>query len=420
MSRMPAGGVVGIDTNQTTTAGLPDRRIVIAALGIAQVLAWGTSFYFPAVFAGPIVAETGWSLGFVVGGTSIGLLVAGLAAPQVGRLIERHGGRPVLLASSLLYAVGLAGIGLAPTLPVYLAAWAVLGLGMGTGLYDAVFSALGQMYGHGARGPITNLTLFGGFASTVCWPLSAWLIETFGWRDACFVYAALHLGVSLPLQISVVRRPPALAAAVADGGTRGAPDDTKPIAHETRILILLGLVQSIAAAIGSIVVVHLLIFLQARGVDFAAAVALGTLFGPAQVGARVVERIFGSRYHPIWTLVAAGALMAAGLALLLGHSSLLALVILIYGGGYGITWIARGTLPLALFGPARLPRLMGKLAFPSLIAQALAPSAGALLIERGGADATVAVLTALAAVNLAVIGMLWATCRGFSGTTRPK
>src|SRR4051794_40815040 len=101
MSRMPAGGVVGIDTNQTTTAGLPDRRIVIASLGIAQVLAWGTSFYFPAVFAGPIVAETGWSLGFVVGGTSIGLLVAGLAAPQVGRLIERHGGRPVLLASSL-------------------------------------------------------------------------------------------------------------------------------------------------------------------------------------------------------------------------------------------------------------------------------------------------------------------------------
>src|SRR5438105_9384266 len=137
-----------------------DRRVVITALGIAQIFAWGTSFYFPAVFAGPIVAETGWSLGVVVGGTSIGLLVAGLASPQVGRLIDRHGGRPVLLASSLLYAAGLAGIGLAPSLPVYLAAWAVLGLGMGTGLYDAVFAALGRMYGHGARGPITNLTLF--------------------------------------------------------------------------------------------------------------------------------------------------------------------------------------------------------------------------------------------------------------------
>src|SRR5262249_46384757 len=235
---------------------------------------------------------------------------------------------------------------------------------MGTGLYDAVFPALGQMYGHGARGPITNLTLFGGFASTVCWPLSAYLIATLGWRDACFVYAALHLCVSLPLQVSVVRRPPAPAAAVADGGTGGAPVETKPIAHAMRILILLGLVQSIAAAIGSIVVVHLLIFLQARGVDLAAAVTLGTLFGPAQVGARVVERIFGSRYHPIWTLIAAGALMAAGLALLLGHSALLAGGVLVDGARYGITWIARGTPPPAPFGPVPFPRAVGRPAFP--------------------------------------------------------
>ena len=135
----------------------PDRRIVITALGAAQILAWGTSFYFPAVFAGPIVADTGWSLGWVVSGTSVGLMVAGLVSPQVGRIIDRHGGRPVLLASSLLYAAGLAGIGLAPALPFYLAAWVVLGLGMGTGLYDAVFAALGRMYGHGARGPITSI-----------------------------------------------------------------------------------------------------------------------------------------------------------------------------------------------------------------------------------------------------------------------
>ena len=168
-----------------------DRRVVISALGVAQILAWGTSFYFPAVFAGPIVADTGWSLGFVVGGTSIGLLVAGLISPQVGQIIDVHGGRPVLLASSLFYAAGLIGIGLAPALPVYLFAWVLLGIGMGTGLYDAVFAALGRMYGSAARGPITNLTLFGGFASTICWPLSAFMIEHVGWREACFVYAAL-------------------------------------------------------------------------------------------------------------------------------------------------------------------------------------------------------------------------------------
>jgi MFS family permease len=127
------------------------RPVVVTALGIAQILAWGSSFYFPAVLAEPIVADTGWSLGWVVGGVSIGLLVAGLIAPRVGSIIERRGGRPVLAASSLLYAAGLTGIGLAPTLPVYLAAWVVVGAGMGTGLYDAVFAALGKLYGKEAR-----------------------------------------------------------------------------------------------------------------------------------------------------------------------------------------------------------------------------------------------------------------------------
>ena len=172
------------------------RRVVVTALGIVQILAWGSSFYFPAVLAEPIVADTGWSLGWVVGGVSIGLLVAGLIAPRVGAIIERRGGRPVLAASSLLYAAGLAGIGFAPTLPLYLLAWVVLGAGMGTGLYDAVFAALGKLYGKEARTPITNLTLFGGFASTVCWPLSAFLAEMVGWRGACW---------SMPVCISAYR-----------------------------------------------------------------------------------------------------------------------------------------------------------------------------------------------------------------------
>jgi hypothetical protein len=388
-----------------------DRRVVITALGIAQILAWGTSFYFPAVFAEPIVAETGWSLGWVVGGTSIGLLTAGLISPQVGRIIDARGGRPVLLASSTFYAAGLAGVGLAPALPFYLFAWVLIGIGMGTGLYDAVFAALGRMYGSEARGPITNLTLFGGFASTICWPLSAFMIEHAGWRNACFIYAALHLFVALPLQMAVVRRVPPRAdtknsdTAMHDSGASASID------NETLIFALLALVLSIAAGIGSIVVVHLLIFLQARGMDFTSAVALGTLFGPAQVGARVVERLFGSRYHPIWTMIASCTLMAVGLSLLFGAVPALLLVILLYGAGYGISWIGRGTLPLALFGPIRFPRLMGKLAFPSLIVQAFAPSAGALLIEMNGSDWTIGVLTLLALVNVALIWGLWWLCR---------
>jgi predicted MFS family arabinose efflux permease len=393
----------------TDDIGEIDRRVVISALGVAQILAWGTSFYFPAVFATAIVADTGWSLSWVVSGTSIGLLVAGLISPQVGRIIDRHGGRPVLLASSLFYVAGLTGAGLAPNLPLYLLAWVLVGLGMGTGLYDAVFATLGRLYGSSARGPITNLTLFGGFASTVCWPLSAFMIDHVGWRVACLIYAGLHLAIVLPLQMAVVRKAPVTSQIVADAPER--PAAPARIENETLIFALLAVMLSIAAGIGSIVIVNFMIFLQARGVDYALAVSLGTLFGPAQVGARVVERLFGDRYHPIWTMIASCGLMAIGLVMLLGSFPLLILIILVYGAGYGISWIGRGTLPLALFGPQRFPRLMGKLAFPSLIVQAAAPSAGAWMIEAAGADMTIALLTALALANVVLIGLLWASCR---------
>jgi predicted MFS family arabinose efflux permease len=389
----------------------PRPFVVIAALGIAQILAWGSSFYFPAVLAGPIVADTGWPLSFVVGGVSIGLLVAGLVSPRVGQIIDRRGGRPVLAASSLLYAAGLAGIGLSPALPFYLLSWVVVGLGMGSGLYDAVFAALGKMYGRQARAPITNLTLFGGFSSTICWPFSAYLVTTVDWRATCLIYAALHLVLSLPLQLAVTAGRAPASEQYAEGENTLPRADEPALRHETPILALIAAVMTLAAGIGAIVVVHLLILLQARGVEFTAAVWLGTLFGPAQVSARVVERLFGRHYHPIWTMVACCLLMLAGLLLLLVDLPVVAVAILLYGGGYGISWIARGTLPLALFGPQRYATLIGRLAFPSLIAQALSPAAGALLIERAGPHVTLVTLAAVAAINVALIAALWRLCR---------
>ncbi len=388
-----------------------DRRLVVAALGVGQILGWGTSFYFPAVFATAIVAETGWSLGAVVSGTSIGLLTAGLISPKVGTLIARYGGRPVLLASSLFYAAGLAGVGLAPNLPIYLASWLLIGIGMGTGLYDAVFATLGRIYGSDARGPITNLTLFGGFASTICWPLSAFMIDHWGWRIACLAYVALHLCLVLPLQMTVVKPAPQRLDSHAAEAEQGAAAAPASLANEGLIFALLALVMSMTAGIGAIVLLNFMIFLQATGIDYAAAVALGTLFGPAQVGARLIESLFGLRYHPIWTMVASCVLMAIGLGLLFGQFPYLVVVILIYAAGFGIFWVGRGTLPLALFGPLRFPRLMGRIAFPSLIVQALAPSAGAWLIETIGPHATIGLLTALALINVVLIGLLWLLCR---------
>lgn len=394
-----------------STASPIDHRLVVSALGIGQILAWGTSFYFPAVFAAAIVGDTGWPLGLVVGGTSIGLLVGGLISPQVGAIIERRGGRPVLLASSLFYALGLTGVALSPILPVYLLAWVAIGIGMGTGLYDAVFATLGRLYGSKARGPITNLTLFGGFASTVCWPLSAFMIDHIGWREACLVYAALHVCLVLPLQMAVVRRAPARTASALAPADDARSPDLAPVEREGVIFALVAIVLSLTAGVGAVVLVNFMVFLQSTGVDYTTAIALGTLFGPAQVGARLIESLFGNRYHPIWTMIASCAAMAAGLVMLYAHFPVLVLVILVYCGGYGIFWIGRGTLPLALFGPLRFPRLMGRIAFPSLIVQALAPSAGAWLIESHGPHATIGVLTVLALINLLLIGVLWLLCR---------
>ena len=209
--------------------------------------------------------------------------------------------------------------------------------------------------------------------------------------------------------MAVIGRVPNVAMKAA--GPDAPPPEPRLVEHESAIFALLAVILSLAAGIGSIVVVYLLIFLQSRGADFAVAVSLGTLFGPAQVSARVVELLFDNRYHPIWTVVGSCALMAIGLLMLLVRFPILALVILLYGAGYGISWIGRGTLPLALFGPLRFSRLMGKLAFPSLIVQALAPSAGALLIKASGVDATIGVLTLLALINVLLIGALWALCR---------
>jgi len=393
-------------------SGLPrkrelDRRIVVTGLGLTQILAWGSSYYLPAVFAGPIALETGWSLTWVVGGLSLGLLVAGIVSPRVGRAINVKGGRPVLALSSVLLGAGLAGLSLADSLSVYFLAWLVIGIGMGAGLYDAGFATLGRLYGSDARRLIVVLTLFGGFASTVCWPLSAYLIEQFGWRGACLVYAGLHLVFALPLHALLVPGP-ADAPEESDDHASGKHRPFSVHRERMPVFVLLAAAIALCSAISSIVSVHLLTFLQAGGLALASAVALGALVGPSQVGARVIEMVFGRYYHPIWTMLAATVLVTIGLCLLLIGFPILVFALMFYGAGIGVESIARGTLPLALFGPKNYAALMGSLALPSLVAQSVSPSFGAVLLQYGGSTMTLAVLTGMAALNAALVLMLWA------------
>jgi predicted MFS family arabinose efflux permease len=380
----------------------PDRRVIVPALGITQIFAWGSTFYLPAALAPLIASDTGWPYDLTVGGVSVGLLVAGLASPRIGQLIADKGGRPVLAIGALLLAAGLVGIGTASNLPWYLAGWLVIGLGMSASLYDAAFSTLGGIYGESSRTPITAVTLFGGFASTVCWPLSVFLAAHYGWRGACLAYAAIQIVVALPVHLLALP-----AATASEGGATAEKRSAVRLRRDEYVTFgLLAAVLTLGASVLSIVGTQLLPLLTARGIEMSAAVAFGAIVGPAQVGARVVELLIGNRYDPVWTIVASAALVAISALMLTLGFPLVGVAIALYGAGNGIGAVARGTVPLALFGAERYPVLMGRLGFPLLVAMAASPYLGGLAFQKGGADATILLLTVLAVANVILVAVL--------------
>jgi MFS family permease len=373
------------------------RQRVIAFLGIGQILVWGSSYYLPTVLAKPVADDTGWPMTWVVGALSAGLLVSGLVSPRVGHLVERHGGRPVLAASAILLAIGLLIQGLAPNIGVFVLAWLVIGFAMGAGLYDPAFSTLTRLYGDQARSAITSLTLWGGFASTVCWPLTAFLVERVGWRGASLAYVAIMLLIVLPMYWFGLPRE---ALHVPAAKAPAAPVSARAKRENRYFLLMLATNFTIASVVMTIIAVHLIAMMQDRGFSLAAAVSLGMLIGPSQVGARVLEAAFGRKVHPIWSLLICSAAVAIGLATLLGSAELVVLGLILYGGGNGLRSIARGTVPLAMFGREGYAVLMGWLALPVLVAQAFSPTVGDLMIQALGTTGTIAVLAGLSVLNV--------------------
>ena len=316
----------------------------------------------------------------------------------------------MLALSAVAIGIGQVGLALAPNLTMHIVAWLIIGVGMGAGLYDAAFGVLGRLYGRDARAAITTLTLFGGLASTVCWPLSAFMVSEIGWRGACLAYAAIQLVVALPLYLLAIPR----TAPAENQHTHGANAAHSSIAAKPSLtlLVTLAVALTLAATLSSLMSVHLLTILQTSGITLAAAVGLGALVGPCQVAARTVEMAIARFHHPIWTKIASVSFVALGLAVLWTALPLIPLALAFYGAGIGLESIARGTLPLALFGAPGYATLMGRLAMPSLLAQAAAPWVGAMLLERIGAHGTLAVVASISVLNVALTGALaWMVSR---------
>lgn len=363
---------------------------VVGALGTAQTLAWASSYYLPAMLADPMARDLELSAPTVYAAFSIAMVASALVGPWAGQAIDRRGGRIVLVGTSLLFALGLGMLGSAQGRWTMVAAWLVMGVAMGSGLYEAAFSSLVRLYGHRARGAITGITLIAGFASTVGWPLSAWMEAQFGWRGACLGWAGLHLLVGLPLNAWLPKAaavPKAEAPNVTgsvDAGPR-AVSESKPQRYATA---LLAFVFAATWFISTAMATHLPRMLEAAGATLAAAVAVGALIGPAQVAGRLLEFGLLRQVHPLLSARLAALAHPAGVAVLLTGGPVMAPVFaILHGAGNGILTIAKGTLPLALFGPQGYGARQGWLMMPARVAQAAAPFLFGLALDAWGANA---------------------------------
>ncbi|HXX25729.1 MAG TPA: MFS transporter [Pseudolabrys sp.] len=372
----------------------------VPVLGVTQIISWGAIFYTPVLILPLVAQERGWSISFAMGGFSVGLLVAGLASPYVGRAIDRFGGHVVMTAGSLIGALGLWLITHAASKPAYVAVWCVLGAAMAANLYDAAFGSLGRIFRAASRRPITALTLAGGFASTVSWPVTHFLIEAVGWRGTYLVYAAVLALVSAPLHAFLLPRDRVEARSPIKGE---AAEPAKMLPPYGVPFLLVAAAFASYAFVPSGLSAHLLAIFTRGGIDAGTVVWIGALFGPAQVGARLIEFAFGRNVHPLWVArFALGTLLCAfAMLMLLGVSAPAAAAFaLMFGGANGLVTITRGAVPLALFGASGYGHLMGRLAGPWLVMQAAAPLMMAFVVDRASDRSALMLAAAFTAIAL--------------------
>lgn len=379
----------------------PSRTLTVASLGVAQTLAWASSYYLPAMLANSMARDLGVGTPTVFLGFSLALVVSALLGPFAGKAIDRYGGRPVLAATSSIFAAGLAALAFAQGPVGLFVAWAILGVAMAAGLYEAAFATLVHLYGKDARGAITGITLLAGFASTVGWPLSAWLELEWGWRVACGVWAGLHLLVALPLNWMLPSTPASPASPLspvspaahavpmgpATTATAPAPE-REPAQSSAYTAALLAFVFAVTWFISTAMAAHLPRLLQVHGVPLATALVFAGLVGPAQVAGRLLEYGLLRNIHPLVSARVAGAMHTLGaLVFLFVGVPAGAVFTVLHGAGNGVLTIAKGTLPLVLFGAKDYGARQGLLMVPARFAQTLSPWLFGLAIDRFGAGA---------------------------------
>jgi MFS family permease len=379
---------------------MPSLTPLITSLGIAQIVSWGSLFYAIGVLGPPMRHELGVSELFLFGAFTAGLLVSGTLAPLAGRLIDRRGGRFVLSAGSALAVIAMAVLALASNAAVMVLGWLIAGAAMTACLYDPAFATLSRHTGERYRRAVTALTLFGGFASTVFWPLSHILLEAWGWRITFGIYAGMHLFICLPIHQLFVPKHVRIARV---GEPAPAPEISPGLADARLRWLMLSF--AIATFIFAVIAVHLIGLLTTAGLTPAQAVSISMLVGPMQVAGRIIELGFARHVRAVTVGVVAFALMLLALVALIsveGFGIAAVVFVIAYGFGNGVLTIVKGTAPVELFGRVGLGGLLGHLSRAGLYAKAVAPASFSALLTFGLTRN--AALSAMAGLALAGMG----------------
>lgn len=386
------------------TEPLSWRAIVTSVwlLGVSQIIGYGTLYYSFAILADDVAADFGWPVASLYAIFSLALLAGGFFAPLAGRWVDRFGAPRVMTLGSLAAAFILAAMAVSPPWG-FVVGQIALEIVSALVLYDAAFSALVQVAGADGGRRIAHLTLIGGFASTIFWPLTTALGDTMDWRDVLLVFAGLNLvaagiHVALPRRRMAVKgRLPADPTLLAAGPPPLGPQRLR------QLMVLLTVGFALSGFMLSAILAQMVPMLVAMGLG-GSAVLVATLFGPAQVAIRLLQVGFGRGRHPLPVTLAATGFLVAAVLVLAATAPLVAGAVafaILLGFGSGLTSIVRGTLPLTIFGTGGYAGRLGRMASVRMILAAIAPFAFAFSLETAGPTTTLAIAAALTAAGFA-------------------
>lgn len=381
---------------------------VITPLGFTQIIGWGTTYYALGALSSDIGRDMGWPKTLVFGAFSVALLISGMISRRAGRAVDELGGRRVMAVGSLLAALGCVVLSFADRPWIYIAGWLILGPAMRLILYDAAFPSLAQVAGDASRRAISYLTLFGGLASTVFWPLSHILSEAIGWQNAFLVYAGLHLVVCLPIHLAVLKGPAPLPAASESPPAPALASPPLTGRDRRSAMIAFAAVLALNGIVFSSISAHVVPLFEGLGFAPAMAVTLAALVGPSQVASRIGDIFAGHHIRTVTLgIIAVGLLPLALIIFAAGSFSFgpaLAFAIL-YGMSNGLMTIIKGVIPLSLFGRDGYGQVLGILTTPQLIVNAMAPTFFAFSLDLYGPR--ISLYLAIVAALLSLIAMLW-------------